>query len=141
MTDKEMVDKLEELSQKVAELKGSIEQDLMEQQTIKEVIKDYFNVTNQTFDSNGRHRDTEVVPRHFYYFFGKALLNVSLQRLGMNSGNKDHSTVLHGINTICKLLHAGDPVITPDYEHLCMIFAGKGYDLDKVRKFLNNNNK
>lgn len=58
-----------------------------------------------------RHKAT-VRARQAYFFIAKELTTRSLQQIGRAAGNKDHSTVLHGINKVAARREAFEPELS-----------------------------
>lgn len=115
---------------------SSVDKDIEDEENIKSIILDYFGVSREGFESAQRVQSTRVIPRDFYFFFGKALLNISLERLGKNAGDKNHATALHGINNIINWLEYKDKEITGHYDYLYLVFERRGYDMSLIPKFV-----
>lgn len=66
---------------------------------VKEVVGNYFNIAQSDIDSNSRKAQL-VYARQIIMYILKNTYNLSLKTIGANIGNKDHTTVLHGIDKI-----------------------------------------
>jgi len=70
---------------------------------IIKVVCDYFKV-NET-QIKGRKRDASIVlPRHIAIYLIKKYTNLSLKDIARQIGKKDHSTIIHSINKIERLI-------------------------------------
>jgi chromosomal replication initiator protein len=73
--------------------------------TIIEVVTDHFSI-NMT-EIKGKTRLREVVyPRQIAMFLAKELTSLSLKSIGYHFGGRDHSTVIHAIQTINDLIQS-----------------------------------
>ena len=74
-------------------------------------IEDIVEYTAKTFHLSSDHlraktRKKDIVrARQVAMYLAKQLTNHSLITIGLHFGGRDHSTVIHGINTIEKLIH------------------------------------
>jgi chromosomal replication initiator protein len=56
-------------------------------------------------DLRGDRRQQSIAyPRHIAMYLCRELTDVSLPKIGTKFGGRDHSTVLHGVNKITRLL-------------------------------------
>ncbi len=69
---------------------------------IQKIVADYFNITIDQLLSTSRKRDV-VQARQIAMFFSKQLTSNSYASIGSQSGNKDHSTVLHACKIVTNL--------------------------------------
>jgi chromosomal replication initiator protein len=70
--------------------------------TIQEIVADYFEVS--IADLKGKSRKKELVyPRQVAMYFSKELTDLSLKSIGYHFGGRDHSTVIHAVQTISDL--------------------------------------
>ena len=72
-------------------------------------ISGHFNVTKQDILSSRRHK-TIVYPRQIGMYLAKVLTTRSLPEIGRKFGGRDHTTVLHAVRKIEKLIKT-DPSI------------------------------
>lgn len=71
----------------------------------------YFQVS--TSEILGRQRTVRLVrPRHVAMYLAKRLAGRSLPDIGRHMENRDHTTIMHGIRKIERLLAEHDPIIT-----------------------------
>lgn len=70
---------------------------------IKQVVCDYFNLSQEKFSSKSRKREI-VQARQIAMFYSKKFTKDSLSSIGSKIGNKDHATVLHAHKTVCNLM-------------------------------------
>ena len=66
-------------------------------------ISGHFNVTKQDILSSRRHK-TIVYPRQIGMYLAKVLTTRSLPEIGRKFGGRDHTTVLHAVRKIEKLI-------------------------------------
>jgi chromosomal replication initiator protein len=78
--------------------------------TIQEVIADFFQVTIADLKSKSRKKEV-VYPRQLAMFLAKEYTDLPLKSIGYHFGGRDHSTVIHSIQSINLLM--GE---TPDVE-------------------------
>jgi chromosomal replication initiator protein len=77
--------------------------------TIQEVVADYYDITIADLKSKSRKKEL-VYPRQVAMFFAKELTDLSLKSIGYHFGGRDHSTVIHAIQTISDLMEQEDAV-------------------------------
>lgn len=66
---------------------------------IIDVITDYFKVSKE--DILSKKRNAEIVyPRQLVMYLARKMTSDTVESIGKSLGNKDHTTVLHGINKI-----------------------------------------
>jgi len=70
---------------------------------IQKVVADYFSISVEHLLSKSRKREV-VQARQIAMFFSKKLTKHSLASIGLQTGNKDHATVLHACKTVNDLL-------------------------------------
>jgi chromosomal replication initiator protein len=71
--------------------------------TIIESVTEHFKV--RTPDLKGKSRLREIVlPRQIAMYMAKELTNLSLKSIGYHFGGRDHSTVIHAIQTVNDLM-------------------------------------
>ncbi len=70
---------------------------------LHKVVTEYFNISLESIKSKTRKREI-VIARHVAMYLAKQYTNHSLQSIGDYCGGRDHSTVLHAIQTINNML-------------------------------------
>ena len=78
--------------------------------TIQEIIADFFQVTIADLKSKSRKKEV-VYPRQLAMFLAKEYTELPLKSIGYHFGGRDHSTVIHSIQSINLLMDE-----TPDVE-------------------------
>ncbi len=77
--------------------------------TIQEMVSDYFDIS--VADLKGKSRVKELVyPRQVAMYFAKELTDLSLKAIGNHFGGRDHSTVIHAVNSINESMEKEDSV-------------------------------
>lgn len=70
--------------------------------TLEKIIKtvaEYFNIT--TSDIKGKKKGNSITtPRHIAFYLSRKLTECSTTEIGINFGNRDHSTILYSVNKI-----------------------------------------
>ena len=68
---------------------------------IKETVSKYFSIDKD--DLAGRKRSNDIAfPRQIAMYLCREIANMSFPQIGIEFGNRDHSTVMHGYNKIAK---------------------------------------
>lgn len=70
---------------------------------VQQVVCDYFNITRDDLLSKTRKRNI-VQARQIAMYMSRTLINCSLSAIGVESGGKDHATVLHACATVEDLM-------------------------------------
>jgi chromosomal replication initiator protein len=78
--------------------------------TIQEVISDYFQITVADLKSKSRKKEV-VYPRQLAMYLAKEYTELPLKSIGYHFGGRDHSTVIHSIQSVNLLMDE-----TPDVE-------------------------
>ncbi|SEI72753.1 chromosomal replication initiator protein [Dyadobacter koreensis] len=78
--------------------------------TIQEIVADYFKVTIADLKSKSRKKEV-VYPRQLAMFLAKEYTDLPLKSIGYHFGGRDHSTVIHSIQSVNLLMDE-----TPDVE-------------------------
>lgn len=78
--------------------------------TIQEIIADFFQVSIADLKSKSRKKEV-VYPRQLAMFLAKEYTDLPLKSIGYHFGGRDHSTVIHSIQSINLLMDE-----TPDVE-------------------------
>ncbi len=69
-------------------------------EAIQQHVADHFNLTREQLVGKGRQRDV-VTARHIAMFLIRTLIEGShFTTIGLHFGNRDHSTVIHAVNTV-----------------------------------------
>ncbi len=71
--------------------------------SIQKKVADHFKITVEDLKSKSRKKEL-VVPRQIAIYFTKEFTDFSLKSIGYHFGGRDHSTVIHAIQTINDLL-------------------------------------
>ncbi len=90
---------------------------------IIETVTDYFKVKITEIKGKTRLREV-VVPRQIAMFLAKEYTSLSLKAIGYHFGGRDHSTVIHAIQTINDLMDT-DRELKPQIEELREKFKKK----------------
>lgn len=69
--------------------------------TIRRLVAQHYGVRKHDLLSDRRTADL-VVPRHVVFYLGRRLTTLSLPMIGRHMGNRDHTTVLHGVRKIAR---------------------------------------
>ena len=88
---------------------------------VKEVVAKYFNINISDIDSPER-KAKLVYARQIVMYILKNNYNLSLKVIGANVGNRDHTTVLHGIDKITD--SQKDPMVKNDINILISKLQG-----------------
>lgn len=70
--------------------------------TIKDIVHcvvDYFSLNNKQLTGSSR-KKTLVVPRHILMYILRTELNLPYEEIGRVLGNRDHTTIMHGVQKI-----------------------------------------
>ncbi len=67
--------------------------------TVQELVADYFGITVADLKSKSRKREA-VHPRQVAMYLAKEKTDLSLKSIGYHFGGRDHSTVIHAIQTL-----------------------------------------
>ena len=70
---------------------------------IQKVVCDYFKIDNEQFLSSSRKREL-VQARQISMYLSRNYTKNSLAVIGLQTGKRDHATVLHAYNTVCDLI-------------------------------------
>lgn len=70
-------------------------------EAIQQHIADHFNLTREQLTGKGRTQEV-VAARHLAMFLARHLIGSHLTTIGLHFGNRDHSTVIHAVNTVEK---------------------------------------
>lgn len=67
------------------------------------VVCDYFSIKQEIFQSNTRKREV-VFARQIAFYFARKYTKLSLAKIGEKIGDKDHTTIRHGLITVENLM-------------------------------------
>ncbi len=70
-------------------------------EAIQQQITDHFNLTREQLIGKGRKQDVATA-RHIAMFLIRTLIGSHFTTIGLHFGNRDHSTVIHAVNTVEK---------------------------------------
>lgn len=77
--------------------------------SIISIVSEHFSVTPADLSGNKRSKNI-VVPRQIAMYLCRELLDTSLKEIGKNLGDRDHTTVMHGIEKIEAELHTNKDI-------------------------------
>ena len=83
---------------------------------IQKVVSDYFNIKISDMISKNKTK-LIVRPRQLAITFSKELTKYNLTEIGKYFGGRDHTTILHALNTIKNFLHTNTK-IQNDYHNI-----------------------
>jgi len=66
---------------------------------IQKIVANHFNINENLLRDKTRKQEV-VIPRHIAMYLVKELTNYSLKTTGLHFGGRDHTTVIHAINTV-----------------------------------------
>ena len=70
-------------------------------EAIQQLVADRFNLTQEQLIGKGRKQDVATA-RHIAMFLVRSLIRSRFTAIGLHFGNRDHSTVIHAVNTVEK---------------------------------------
>ena len=70
-------------------------------EAIQQHVADHFNLTREQLIGKGRKQDVATA-RHIAMFLIRSLIGSHFTTIGLHFGNRDHSTVIHAVNTVEK---------------------------------------
>ncbi len=88
--------------------------------TIQEVVADFFEVSIADLKSKSRKKES-VYPRQLAMFLAKEYTDLPLKSIGYHFGGRDHSTVIHSIQSI-NVMMASDPDVDETLQKLRSYF-------------------
>ncbi|MBC8155141.1 MAG: chromosomal replication initiator protein DnaA [Bacteroidetes bacterium] len=88
--------------------------------TVQELVADFFGVTVADLKSKSRKREA-VHPRQVAMYLAKEKTDLSLKSIGYHFGGRDHSTVIHAIQTLSEEL-LKNPATKQDLDKLQAMF-------------------
>ena len=72
-----------------------------------EIVSEHFNVTPADIMSSKRNKEI-VMPRQITMYLCRNMTTTTLDGIGKFLGNKDHTTIIHGIEKITKELESNE---------------------------------
>ena len=73
------------------------------------VVSEHFNVSAADLSGNKRNSKI-VVPRQISMYLCRDIIDTSLKTIGKHLGNRDHTTIMHGIEKIEKEMKTNDNI-------------------------------
>ena len=92
-----------ELAEKITEKIVGEQTEDMTVEKVKNVVCEYFNISQETLLSKSRKRQI-VQARQIAMYMTRQHINCSLSTIGAELGGKDHATVLHACTTVSDLM-------------------------------------
>lgn len=118
-----------ELAKEVVNNIYNIQEKVITIESIKNIVSNHFNIPVEQLESKSRKHQI-TLSRQFAMYFAKKLLKSPLKTIGEAFGKRDHTTVLHSIQTIENYLKY-DRVARKSYEViLSSLKKEHGLDID-----------
>lgn len=118
-----------ELAKEVINNIYNIKEKVITIDSIKQIVASHFKLPIEVMESKSRKHQITLA-RQFAMYFAKKLLKIPLKNIGEYFGNRDHTTVLHSIQTIDNYLKY-DRVARKNYEViLSNLKKEHGLDID-----------
>jgi chromosomal replication initiator protein len=96
-----------EAARKIVHERMTLQSDELSIASIQKVVSDHFRLTQELLI--GKTRKQEVAaPRQIAMFLAKRLTKSPLKVIGLHFGNRDHSTVIHAVQTVSKKCESDD---------------------------------
>lgn len=70
---------------------------------VKQIVSNYFQISENDLTSESR-KPILVYARNLCFYIIRKRLNISLKKIGSNFGNRDHTTITHGIEKISGMM-------------------------------------
>ena len=77
---------------------------------IQEIVADWSKIPSDLLRGNSRKKEISLA-RHIAIYLCSEMTNLTLKSIGSHFGNRDHSTVIHAIETSKKLMNADQTLI------------------------------
>ncbi|MDR2077510.1 MAG: chromosomal replication initiator protein DnaA [Rickettsiales bacterium] len=90
-------------------LAGSKSSESLTIETIQKKVAEYFGISFTDLKSKRRQKDL-IIPRHMAMYFSRELTSHSLPEIAKKFNGKNHSTIVHGLNNIRKLMETNQEV-------------------------------
>ena len=74
---------------------------------IMNIVAEHFNISASDIASSKRNSEI-VMPRQIYMYLCRELIDIPYKSIGKTIGNKDHTTVMHGVDKIKKELEGSE---------------------------------
>lgn len=71
---------------------------------IQKIVSKYFNVSTEDLKAKTRKKEI-VIARQLSMYFTKEYTNYSLKSIGSHFGGRDHSTVIHALQSVNNMMH------------------------------------
>ena len=84
---------------------------------IMDVVSRYYNVTIEDLKSNRRSKEV-TLPRQISMFLCRTMLNMTLPQIGVEFGNRDHTTVMHSCNKVSTELKKDSSSLKKDIDEI-----------------------
>jgi len=83
---------------------------------VMDVVARYYHVTVEDLKSNRRSKEV-TNPRQVAMYLCRNLLNMTLPQIGLEFGNRDHTTVMHSCNKVSDDIH-GEGTLIKDLDEI-----------------------
>ena len=90
-----------ELAEKIITEFKSENEKVISSEFIKETVSKYFSIDKDDLESSKRSNDI-AFPRQIAMYLCREVAGMSFPQIGIDFGNRDHSTVMHGYNKIAR---------------------------------------
>ena len=74
---------------------------------VQKIVADFYKISVDDMKSKKR-SNTVAFPRQVAMYLSRSMLNESFERIGLEFGGKDHTTVMHSCNKIEEELNSGN---------------------------------
>ena len=74
---------------------------------IMNIVAEHFNISASDIASSKRNSEI-VIPRQIYMYLCRELIDIPYKSIGKTIGNKDHTTVMHGVDKIKKEMEGSE---------------------------------
>lgn len=74
---------------------------------IMNIVAEHFNISASDIASSKRNSEI-VMPRQIYMYLCRELIDIPYKSIGKTIGNKDHTTVMHGVDKIKKEMEGSE---------------------------------
>jgi len=79
----------------------------LDSEMVIESVCEYFNIAHEVLKKKNRKRE-RVIARQMICFFARKYTTLTLCEVGNLVGGKDHTTVIHSVNTVNDFIHIKD---------------------------------
>lgn len=84
---------------------------------IMDIVSNFYNITIEDLKSKRRSIDV-AIPRQVAMYLCRNMLDMTFPQIGLEFGNRDHTTVMHACSKITEELSGTNPVTVKDIESL-----------------------